>query len=137
MQWIVLVPIISTLVYAGPPVFTNYPVSHSKATSFRDEINICGTTNGIDDEVYWELFDEETREFRVVSWESCISVPSGLGITSIDMMGEDRSITYRVCASNDDGRTCASESKFTVVKRLRRLSRDMYKRTRHHRGTRL
>jgi hypothetical protein len=55
MQWIVLVPIISTLVYAGPPVFTNYPVSHSKATSFRDEINICGSTNGIDDKVYWEL----------------------------------------------------------------------------------
>jgi len=125
MRWILLIPIVSTLVYAGPPVFTNYPRSHSKTNSIHNELKFCGETDGEDDVIYWELLDEKTGEFKPVAWEACISVPSGLGIKQ---MGEDPSITYRVCASNNDGITCARDSRFTVEEKVGRIPGATYRR---------
>jgi hypothetical protein len=62
-----------------------------------------------------------------VAWKACLSVPGGLGITTIEQMGKDHSITYRVCASNKDGTTCAGDSRFTVEETVDRIPGATYR----------
>jgi len=77
-------------------------------TSLDNFISICVQYYGDPEPtISWEIKNNVTGEFVIVSTSQCETIPGGLGI--ID------NVVYRICLTNTNATVCSEESNFVYI----------------------
>lgn len=102
------------------PSFTHAPSTDSSVSSVKATLYVCATTADDTDVIEWQVYNEQTQQYETAFAGQCLTVPTDLGITTEEQLGDSQSVTYRPCATDEEGIVCADPSHYEILGQVKK-----------------